>query len=121
MKAKILQLSYYLGISVLIISMLFKIQHWYGSFILFLIGISLEILFVLFILIEMITSKKVEKETKIIWILYYICFPFFVFVFAKGLLLILLIVTIKEVYFRQARKYFVPIRKDIDKIEFDSI
>ncbi len=70
MKFTKLQIPFYFGLAILAIGILFKIQHYPGAELMIGAGLLLEVLFVILVLTEIITSKKAAKNLKILWVMW---------------------------------------------------
>jgi len=67
MKISFIRTPLYLGLSVMFLGTLFKIQHWPYGVILELAGIVITSMFCMLAEIEILSSKKAANNTKILW------------------------------------------------------
>ena len=119
-RAFALYILYSLGILILIVSIVFRIQHWPGVINIFRAGITCSALFFLLIFWEMVSSKRAGNAAKILWLLFYapiVLCSFFVLPKWGALVFIVL----GGIYLLFGRRRFSSGYKKPRSIEFDSI
>ncbi len=121
MKPRLIHLPFYFGLCILLIGTLFKIQHYEGAQYCVIGGLASETTFLVLVIIEVVSSKKAGKITKLVWTIVY---PFTLVIavyFVPVILLWLLIFFWGIAYLKAGRKLFLYSRTIAEKIPFDSI
>jgi len=122
MKFRYLHVPFYFGMSLLLMGALFKIMHWGGGNLQLVCGLVLETTFFILAMVEILSSLQVRRKVKLAWgfsflflpvlalaCLFWLPFISSVFVFLLG-----------SVYLGLGRNKFVPRRKKMENITFDS-
>ena len=121
MKVSFLQLPFYFGLSVYLVGVLFRIQHYPGGMLCIDAGLLLEAIFCLLVLVEIIFSKKAGVAAKILWSLGYTLSPLIAVFFLPMLIMAGLLFFWGNTYLQGGRKVFLFRRSEAEKIPFDSI
>ncbi len=121
MNLRALHIPFYIGLSIFLIGVLFKIQHYPGSLYCLLAGLITELVFVVFVIVEVLRSTKASKATKAIWAIGYPAIPIVAMRFLPMLLLGLLLFLWGLAYLNGGRKLFLFKRTMSEKFPFDSI
>jgi hypothetical protein len=115
-----LVILFFIGVLILIVSILFRIQHWPGVINIFWAGFACHILFFLLIFIEMLSSKKANSNIKVFWAFPYVAVllsSLFIFPEYSAIAFVLL----GAIYLLLGRRQFLFTDKEKEPIEFDSI
>ena len=118
---RLLHTSYYFCIALLLVAVLFRIQHWPYAVELLLAGKIIAGLFFLQVIIEMLRSRKATQVQKLTYSIIYLAAAVFVLLCLGGFLLLLGVAGLANLYFHSIRKQFFYTRAEIEKIQFDSI
>ena len=70
-KALPLYILFFLGIAILLISIVFRIQHWPGVINIFRAGITCSALLFFLLFWQMLSSKKASNVMKVLWLSVY--------------------------------------------------
>ncbi len=108
----------------MLIGILFTIQHWFGGYYLIYAGVLLQVVFNIMTLIEIVTSVKARRKSKLSWGAAYLFLPLILsqLLFKFLLFSLVLIFIIGTVYLTIGRKYFIPTRNKLptfDSFEID--
>lgn len=131
MRSIVIPVFFGITLAAILVAFVFRIQHWPGTFFMLMSGFVSELVFTLFVLLEISNSQISNMGTKVLWIAMYCVIPlghiilfFGGFVFVLGLggwLMMIGIPAISGAYYLLAgRRVFVPKPGEIDKIKFDS-
>ncbi len=120
MKPRILPAIYYACIFVLLIGSFFRIQHWVGGAALMVPGKVLAGIFFILVFIEIISSQKASRLQKASWA--------FIYLFTAPVVLLLAVIPsivgfiiLGGIYAFIGRRFFIHNKKDLVRIQFDSI
>lgn len=114
MSYKLLDSLFYLGLAVLAIGTLFRIQHWMAGFMLQYIGFLAEALFFLLVVLEILLSRKANVQTKATYAAVYILLPVLGYFYCPTILLIFVILSAGGAYLRKVRHRFLYMRQRKD-------
>jgi hypothetical protein len=115
-----LVILFILGILILIVSILFRIQHWPGAIDMFWTSFGCLSIFFILILVEIFRSKKANSNAKVFWGLPYAAVLLSsLFIFPEYSVLVF--VMLGAIYLLGGRKHFLFSGKEKEPIEFDSI
>jgi len=115
-----LHVPFYIGLSILLIGIPFRIQHWPYAHHLLWFGLICETIFLIMVLIEIFLSKKASVFMKICWSAFLIAIPVACYTLFEGIPAIVLIV-LSILYMRTGRNRFLYRKRDFLKNHFDSI
>ncbi len=121
MKIRILPLPFFMGLTVLFISTVFKIQHWAGGQLMFLGGSMQESVFTVLMFTEIINSKKATTKTKAQWGVVYSILAIVALLFLRGLPLLLFIFAAGITYLTVGRKKFHSHKRKPEHVYLDSV
>ena len=115
-----LYILFFLGIVILLVSIVFRIQHWPGVINIFRAGITCSALFFLVVFWEILSSGKAGVTTKILWLIIYspvVLCSFFILPKWGALVFIVL----GGIYLLFGRRRFLSRNRKAAPIEFDSL
>lgn len=118
---RLVHIGYYFCMAVLLVAVLFGIQHWEYRFELMLAGKIVAGAFFLLVIAEMLRSGKATKPQKLFYCGIYLAAAVVVLLKTGGFLLLLGVAGLANLYLQSVRKIFLYSRKEIDAIQFYSI
>lgn len=116
-----LNTTFYCGLSLLLISILFRVQHWPYGIYLFWGGFLLQLGFSVFMFIEVFSSRKAGWALKAGWSIAYAGILAGTLPFTPYYVGVIGLVVPGNIYLRWARRKFVTLRSKFFNVEFDSI
>jgi len=114
-------MPFYLGLCVLLIGVLFKIQHYPGSAYCVMGGLFTETTYMVLVIVEVVSSKKASTAVKITCSVVYPLIPIVAVFYLPSILQWLLIFLWGIAYLNGGRKLFLYKKTMADKYPFDSI
>ena len=121
MKQRLVTVFFYLGLLLLTIGTLFKIQHWPYGKVCQSIGVLFEMIFFILAILEVFQSQKATSSGKITFILLYTALPIIFYLYLPAILLIFAILILGSVYLTRIRKQIFYTRSEMRIRDFDSI
>lgn len=126
MNIRLISTTFYLGLCMLIVGTLFKLQHWPGAQLYYLPGILLALVCFIAIVVEIFRSRKAKIVTKLVWGIPFVVVPAYIVLtglnrFSSSVIVILLVFICGRLYLSIGRKKFVQLKSKHHHIEFDSI
>lgn len=113
MSPRLLDPLFYLGLVLVTMGTLFKIQHWPYGRLGQTIGLTLEALFFVLVVIEIASSKKASNGFKTAYISIYLILPIIAYLYLPAVILIFALFILGSVYLRGVRKKVLFMRGEM--------
>jgi hypothetical protein len=113
MRTRVLNFIFYIGLALVAVGTLFKIQHWPNGKTCQSAGVVLELIFLALVVSEILFSKKATLKVKIVYTFVYLILPVLMFLLLPAIILIFSFLILATTYLTRVRKKFLCSRSEL--------